>query len=385
MNPMDQLRAARPSHLDAPVSERTRAAELARAMAGPQAPARRSRKIARPVWGLGLAGAAAATAVAVTVTATGGTSDVPAIGTATVAEGTNAPSTSPSVRLSARQVLLVAAESSLRAPATRGAYWYVEGQIGVAQEAGKAVRYMVNSTTRSRLWVARSPDKESWFVNQNLGTRPAPGAEDAWRRDGSPAKWVVDVPAPKGKAAGGLVLEAKAGKPFGNAINVGDKVFELAGRNVSVADLQALPTGEGALKKYLLKGYAGHGTESDEAQDATSWLYQVTSGLLRDMPVEPAVRAAAYRVLAGLDGVRSLGAVTDALGRQGQGIARPESWAGGGFERQLIIDPETGVLLTDQIVAVHPTGAYAWAKPGTATWWAATTTATWTDRPPVKP
>jgi hypothetical protein len=103
------------------------------------------------------------------------------------------------------------------------------------------------------------------------------------------------------------------------------------------------------------------------------------------MPVKPAVRAAAYQVLAGLDGVRSLGEVTDPLGRKGQGIARTENWVTGTFERQLIVDPETGVLLTDQIVAVHATETYAWAKPGTAIFWTSTTEASWTDKEPVKP
>ncbi len=72
----------------------------------------------------------------------------------------------------------------------------------------------------------------------------------------------------------------------------------------------------------LLEGCEGYGTESGKLKDADSWLYQVTSGILRDMPVKPAVRAAAYEVLAGLDRVRSLGEVTEARGRTGQGRPR---------------------------------------------------------------
>ncbi|WP_424529138.1 CU044_5270 family protein [Sphaerisporangium viridialbum] len=384
MNPMDQLRAARPAHLDTPVDEGTRAAELSYAMA--RARTVRARTIAKPVWGgLALAGAATVTAVAVAVSGTGGTTPrAPSRAEAAPA----ATSAAPVVRLSAKQILLAAADSSLRAPAATGAYWYVDSVIGVANEAGTRARYLVHSTTSHRLWIARSPEGESWFVDRNLGTRPAKGAEDAWARDGSPTKWSVEVPEPKAddkNALGRMELDSTPGRPFGNPINIGDKVFELAGKNVSVADLQALPTTAAALKQRLLQGYAGHGTESDDPQDADSWLYQVTSGLLRDMPVKPAVRAAAYKVLAGLDGVRSLGEVTDTLGRTGQGIARPENWSGGGFERQLVIDPETGILLTDQIVAVRPTGGYAWAEPGTPIWWEATTEASWTDKAPEKP
>ncbi|GGK79840.1 hypothetical protein Sme01_45990 [Sphaerisporangium melleum] len=386
MNPMDELRAARPAHLDTPVDERTRAAELTAAMAAPRPPRRdtRARRTAgaRPLWALGgLATAAAATAVAIGMAGTGGV--VPTSPPSAALPVTSAGR--PEVRLSARQVLLAAAESSLKAPAATGAYWYVETVSGSAYETGESERYIVHSTGRSRTWVARSPHGTSWWVSQNLGAKPAPGAEDAWRRDGSPAKWTIQASA-GGNGRKLLELDTKAGRPFGNPINIGDKVFDLAGRNVSVAELQALPSTPGALKEHLLRGYAGHGTESTgDKMDADTWLYQVTAGLLSDMPVKPAVRAAAYRVLAGLDGVRSLGSVTDALGREGQGIARAEAWSGGGFERQLIIDPETGLLLTDQLVAVHPTGSYAWAKPGTATWWSSVVKAEWTDTKPVKP
>ncbi|MEU8269095.1 CU044_5270 family protein [Sphaerisporangium sp. NPDC049002] len=384
MNPMDQLRAARPAHLDTPVDEATRASELSYAMAG--ARTRRTRRIAKPVWGgLALAGAATVTAVAVAVSGTGGTTPrAPSLSEAAPSSA----GTTPVIRLSAQRILLAAADSSLRARVSTGAYWYVDSVIGSAYEAGTQTRYLVHSTTSHRLWIARSPRGESWFVDRNLGTRPAKGAEDAWARDGSPAKWSVELPKPKAddkNALGRMELDSTPGRPFGNPVNDGDKVFELAGGNVSVADLQALPTTAKALKQRLLEGYAGHGTESDDPQDADSWLYQVTSGLLRDMPVKPAVRAAAYKVLAGLGGVRSLGEVTDTLGRTGQGIARPENWSGGRFERQLIIDPETGILLTDQIVAVRATGGYAWAKPGTPIWWEATREAAWTDKAPEKP
>ncbi|WP_329426513.1 CU044_5270 family protein [Streptosporangium sp. NBC_01495] len=377
MNPMDQLRAARPDHLDTPADEHTRAAELSHAMS--QARPARTRKtgVLRPGWALGLAGVAAATAVALTITATGGTTPAPS---SPAVAGDEQPVT----RLSAKQILLVAAESSLKARQGSGAYWYVESTSGNAQQVGTKVHYTVNSLGLSRTWIARSPKRESWWVSQNLGTKPAPDSEAAWKQDGSPTRWTVTVTKNAGTRAH-LAVEAKGGKPFGNAINVGDKVADLAGKNVSVAELHALPTTAAELKAYLLKGYEGHGTESNAPQDADSWLFQVTAGLLSDMPVKPDVRAAAYQVLAGLDGVRSLGEVTDALDRRGQGVARAETWPTGEFERQLIVDPQTGILLTDRFVAVAPAGTYGWAKPGTVVNWNAIVKAEWTDRKPVKP
>ncbi|GAA4181133.1 hypothetical protein GCM10022252_05000 [Streptosporangium oxazolinicum] len=381
MNPLDQLRAARPDHLDTPADEHTRAAELsyATSQARPTRTPAQTRKsgVLRPGWALGLAGVAAATAVAVTITAIGGTAPAPS---SPAVAGDDQPVT----RLSAKQVLLVAAESSLKARQGSGAYWYVESTSGNAQQVGTKVRYTVNSLGRGQTWIARSPKRESWWVSQNLGTKPAPDSEAAWKQDGSPTRWTVTVTKSADTKAR-LTVEAKGGEPFSNPINMGDKVADLAGENVSVAELQALPATPADLKAYLLKRYKGHGTESNAPQDADSWLFQVTAGLLSDMPVKPAVRAAAYQVLAGLDGVRSLGEVTDALDRKGQGVARAETWPTGEFERQLIVDPRTGILLTDRFVAVAPTGTYGWAKPGTVVNWNAIVKAEWTDRKPVKP
>ncbi|MEV4525882.1 CU044_5270 family protein [Streptosporangium sp. NPDC049304] len=388
MNPMDQLRAARPAHLDTPADEHTRAAELSYAMSQPRKGRTRKAGIPRPGWALGLAGVAAATAaVAVTITTTGGTTPPPGSPIATDRQPTTH-SSEPVARLSARQLLLVAAESSLKAQQGSGAYWYVEKVSGSTQQVGTKARYTVDSLDRSQTWIARSPERESWWVSQNLGTKPASGSEEAWKRDGSPSTWTVTIDKmdKNADAKAQLIIEAKGGKPFGNAVNVGDKIADLAGKNVSMAELQDLPTTAAELKAYLLKGYRGHSTESEgDPQDADSWLFQVTAGLLSDMPVKPAVRAAAYQVLAGLDGVRSLGEVTDALDRRGEGIARTERWPTGEFERQLVVDPRTGILLTDRFVAVAPTGTYGWAKPGTAVHWNAIVKAEWTDREPVKP
>ena len=86
-----------------------------------------------------------------------------------------------------------------------------------------------------------------------------------------------------------------------------------------------------------------------------------------DYPVSTAVRAAAFRLLADMPGVRSLGQVTDPLGRQGVAVAIPYPRE----ELRVIFDPATGTHLanvmstgyvavtaaewTDQVAAI-PTG-----------------------------
>ncbi|MBP2705533.1 CU044_5270 family protein [Microbispora sp. RL4-1S] len=380
MNPMDELRAARPAYYDAQVDETTRAGELAHAMAQPRRT--QSRKAWRPVWGLGLAGAAAATAVAVTVSVAGGGGVGVGAGggsTGVTALGSPGAAATPEVaRLSAKQLLLVAAESSRKTPVAEGAYWHRESTSGVAQQVGTKVKYVVNTLGRAQFWIASTPDRPSYWVSQNLGTKPAKGQEDAWRQDGSPTNWKIQV----GTKRMSVTVDAGSGKPSRDRIDVNGKVFDLAGHNASMAELRALPTTAEGLKRYLLKGYQGHGTEANTPMDADAWLFQVTAGLLEDMPVKPATRAAAYKVLAGIDGVRNLGQVTDALGRTATGVGRTETWPTGRFERQLLIDPDTGALLTDQYVAVEPRGEYSWAKPGTPINWTATIKASWTDETP---
>ena len=100
--------------------------------------------------------------------------------------------------------------------------------------------------------------------------------------------------------------------------------------------------------------------------------------------MKPAVRAAAYRVIAGLPGIRSLGEVTDPLGREGVGFALPASDRPGyGTGRsELIVDPATGALLADREVLTEPdaTAAEAGLRAGTVVNYTATVTAEWTDR-----
>src|SRR5262249_6135169 len=84
------------------------------------------------------------------------------------------------------------------------------------------------------------------------------------------------------------------------------------------------------------------------------------SDLLVDFPVPPRVRAAAFRALAGMPHVTSIGATHDELGRAGSGIeirspgvvafvSAGSAVVGGKLNRLLIIDPSSSRVLADQI------------------------------------
>lgn len=389
MNPIDELRAARPAHLgDAPIDERTRSAELSHAMSRPRtAPRRRAR--VRPVWGVGLAGAAAAvTAVAVVMAGNGATPPrAPDPGrSAVAADPSGAPATT--LELSPRQILLAAAEKAAEQPDGSGDYWHTASvrRTLFAVEDGD---YLVMDQQRDEMWTPNAPGRDQWARSQTLGVRPATDADEkAWREAGSP----TDIPVPVGDKPAPMTLSTSPGKlridrmPLVN----GDKVFWL-GRNVSMKDLRALPDDPARLKAWLLRSYEGHGTESsDTPMSADSWLFTVAAGLITDMPVTPEVRGAAFRMLADLDGVEVVQNVTDAEGRQGTAVTIKETarakagdkGEAGLLETRLIFDENTGRALGTDSVVVKPGGFQTAFEPGTVWHSVSIVEAGWTDANP---
>jgi hypothetical protein len=373
MNPIDELRAARPAHLgDTPVDERTRAGELAYAMSGPRQ--RRRRKIVRPMWGLaGLA--AGATAVAVVMSGSG----TPAPSQA----HSPAPEARPAkVTLSARDVLLAAAEKAGRQHDRVGDWWHtvsVSRNLYAAKQGG----YLVVEQQRSEGWTPGATGGEQWGRDQSLGAKPATEADErAWEQAGSPSEIEVVVP---GKKMGPMTLGTSPGKPSTSHSPLvdGDEVFWL-GRNVTMKDLRGLPDDPDKLKKWLLNSYDGHSTESSSVEmSSDAWLFQVSVGLITDMPVTPQVRGAAFRMLAGLGSVKVIEDVTDAEGRQGTAAAIEEGDEKSGVrENRLIFDEDTGQALATELVVVEPGGFQAGLEPGAVANSDVVLEAGWTDAGP---
>jgi len=151
------------------------------------------------------------------------------------------------------------------------------------------------------VWVARSPDDQSWW------TLPIRGKAEL-----TPA---------------GLGLS----DPYHTRFDV------LYDRFLTFAELQQLPTDPAALEAYILAIPPHHPDlpvvpVSDRLFDACI--------ALAETPAPPDVRAAAFRLLAGLPDLTALGQVTDALGRPGVGVSNSD------FDgEEMIIDPSTGTLL----------------------------------------
>jgi hypothetical protein len=343
----------------------------AAAVAPHRSPSRR-----RTAWltsgGLGLTAAAAAAAVAV------------------AASGSPAPGRTPGVAapptiatLSARTVLLSAAYQTERQAAATGAHWHVRSRSLVLTRVGtEANPYTVSMGQQEEHWLAHDPVQgTSWQWQRDLGVQPATTADAAaWQRAGSPTALTMVNSTTKGKR---LEMSLKpAEKATGgryDPTNPGDKIYAIGPKNVSMSELLALPTDAGRLKKYLLSMYEGHGTESTSTpMSADVWLFTVSSGLVMGMPAKPAVRAAAYRMLAGLDSVKVIGSVKDPDGRVGTAVAIMD----GSSQRRLIIDRETGRALAEESVVVKPTGFTEGFAPGTVFAYTVYQENGWTDAEP---
>jgi hypothetical protein len=327
------------------------------------------------MWGLGLVGAAAAAALVVATTAAGpdgGRSGETGGGRTEV--------------LSARTVLLSAAHGAARQPAATGRYWHAQNQQFTMFRTGpKSDRYTVTLKQRDESWNPRDGKDLSWSLSEYLGTKPAsPADAAAWKRAGSPGTFIIAEPVPgSGK---GKMLPGRPHAPQVSSSEPDPHGTYWLGRNVTMKDLDGLPADAAKLQAWLLRWYGGESTESGEPMDRDVWLFNVTRGLICDMPVRPAVRAAAFRMLADLDKVEVLQSIKDAQDRTGTAVAMTEHTKYGGVQQQrLIFDRSTGRALANDSVVVKPAGTMAGLAPGTVWLSSVVLEAGWVDRVPAFP
>ncbi|MBQ0905442.1 CU044_5270 family protein [Micromonospora sp. U21] len=297
----------------------------------------------RPVlrWsflGTGLVGAAAAGVLAVTMLSAppGGQTGTPPLaggqpGAADSAIGGVTPVT-------ARDILLAAATRAEQAPAESGKYWHVKTldvfgpqRVGTDSDGYWMLRRSVNES-----WDASDPRETSWTGRRELGIRPYSAAdEQAWRAAGSPTEWTLDTDSPNK-----LVLSTRPGEGTLTRDTEAPRYLEDLGQ-LSLEQVRQLPDEQGALRVWVTSriqkemGVAAGSTASNQL------LFGFLSRMLLDTPAPPKVRAAAFRILADIPGVRSLGTVKDESGRSGQGVEHSDN----STTVRLIVDPSTHRLL----------------------------------------
>ncbi|MEV6489977.1 CU044_5270 family protein [Actinoplanes sp. NPDC051633] len=345
----DLLTDARPARLEPPTTD---AGAAAAAIVG-HAVSRPRRRLALVLGSAGVTAAAAATAIALTVT---GASP------ATVQGPSQQPAPQP---LTAGQILLAAADRSTQSTLGAGRYLVVREESGsvLPVDAGGGDTYAMLGKTEYESWLVRSGRGDSVTMSRRLGWVPAsPADAQVWRGLGSPARISVLKPTPTGLRRPGSPVDTTPGERQRDVFK-GSDVYAIGQENASLANLEELPTEPAALRRKLLSLYRGGG--GDLPTDRDEWLLTVTGNVVVGLPVSGAVRAAAYRVLADLPGVRALGPVRDQRGRAGEGVAFTWSYRGAGkVEERLIIEPATGRALSRETRVIEPGGATAWMRPG---------------------
>jgi len=278
-----------------------------------------------------------------------------AVGVAVVVSAPNPPagspptagSTVPARPVTARGVLLAAAEKTATATApAAGAYWVTEAELDHVYDVGG---YHVLGRTEEQTWYPLRSGGHVVSVTRWLGAAPATDADKAaWLAAGSPARWTLT--GPDGKQSGGRPLPAAPGARE-VTVEPGGSGFDLGGTPLTYAQIRALPTDPDKLKARLIElddaaGRDGAWTPDQIATWRVEMLFSQSWTLLSQLPAPAAVRAATYRMLAGLPGLTVTENVRDAKGRTGTGIGYAYRNAdGSSVETRLVIDPDTGSLL----------------------------------------
>ncbi|WP_424536771.1 CU044_5270 family protein [Sphaerisporangium viridialbum] len=305
----------------------------------------RAKRLRGPVPWLASAASVAATVLVITmVTAPDGRGPNPS------------PAASPGMRPSARQVLLAAATAVTavtKAPLS-GAYWRtttISGMDAISPDRG----YVIRRRFLKDEWLARGSGAQSWWITQYLGAKPL-GREDraAWRKAGSPTQWKypLDMTGYVGVNSSELV---RAGAEEKMAARLGGGWKGLGGsltkKSLTWDEIRHIPSGERELRAYLeqrLTAPAKGGSGQDPG-GRDSALREACMEIVFGLPVSPAVRASAYRILATMPALTSLGRVKDPLGRTGEAFGYQVAAGSGRGEKAYdvvnVIDSATGLPL----------------------------------------
>lgn len=283
------------------------------------------------------------------------------------------PASAPRGRQAAPQqgnVLLVAATNALKSPA--GRYWHVKILAGEIFAVGKRAtdHYRVDSRQGIERWTGSGGNGRQThldYADVPLTARD----RQKWQAAGSP-DW-VRIPNHEGGTEPMLLDMGVPGKSPG--WYPADKEF----LGLTAQQIAKLPTTPKELENALLdlkghwRAYSSNTAKEPiralKGHQRVRALSDVGAALLSTAPAPPAVRAAVFRLLAALPGVKPEGRTADPLGRTGTVISLPLETTMplgvytapkqlGTYRRQMIIDPGTGKLLAIRdLVAKPPRGS----------------------------
>lgn len=239
---------------------------------------------------------------------------------------------------SATAALLEAAQSAAHRPQpfpTNSQFWYLRSQTTVwapilaglpfhccTPEQAKRLRAVPKArvTSETQSWI--SPDRAGLEKIRVVSVHfPSAAARRRWERLGRPSFLPMEFPTPTVKLA-----------------PVGKGIYLLGNLELTRDQLLAAPTDPHKLYRRLYA--AGNGT--------TAEVFVEIEDTLRAYPSTARLRAALYRTLALVPGIRLIGSVRDSVGRRGTAVAIVQH----GLENELIFNTATSDMLEERSIIV---------------------------------
>jgi hypothetical protein len=187
------------------------------------------------------------------------------------------------------------------------------------------------------IWALMPVSREIWVAADGSGRLIQSRGEPTWYGPADRAAWLdtgIELPE-----------ASRSDTRFGPASGVAPGTPRSWPGSLYYEPIDALPTDFGALRQVIDDRAAATGGATDYER------FTIIGDMLRETVGAPALRAALYRVAAGLSGVVAIGSVTDRAGRSGIGVAMSNDQSSRGPERRtLIFDPQTSMLLAEEDV-----------------------------------
>jgi hypothetical protein len=266
-------------------------------------------------------------------------------------------------------VLMAVAQEAETTTGT-GRFWHAQGEaVQTLYRDHHGHRYQLFASNPTESWIPtdrRDGIAVSGQAPPGVTLKPVSAADAAaYHADGSPQ--------PNENAAAGIQVPDIPNGP------------NLAGQTIYEGDPAQLPTDPARMRMTVLEWMRDHDAMPTHPD---AFLFREGAKLLDagKRPLAPPIRAAIYRMLAGLPGVRSLGRVSDPLGRPALGVAMTEHTSAYGIlDWQLLIQPSSDSIMATRTVVLRHGARNPRATPGSTQYLELWRTAGWTDTPPKHP
>jgi hypothetical protein len=248
----------------------------------------------------------------------------------------------------AAAVLERAAAATARTPhAVAGRYAYTEARTV----------FMATDTDAPPFTALVPSVQETWLAADGSGQLRTVRGKPYFPSERDRSRWVSHGSPPLGSPPGSVSLERLRANPAAAALGSRDPATLDARELDALLNAPVFLPVEPARLERVLRAYAA--TKDPPPEDM---MFNQLEDLLTNPYASAELRAASYRVLAGMKGIELRGSMDDPAGRRGTAIDFPNGY-GDAVRHRLIVDPATGAVLAEQTLLAHSNDEVA-GEPG---------------------